>query len=87
MAEQNKKLRLAGREVDVVDVPIKSATEAFVDYELEDGSKLRVKSVLTSALRLEGQNNLADGNPIYIVQTMPVVSVVSAPENLIKKLE
>lgn len=85
MPEQKKKLELAGKELDVSDVPIKKATEPFADYELEDGSILRVKSVVTSVLRLEGLNNPADGNPIYVVVTMPVVSVVSAPKNLIKK--
>ena len=85
MPEEKKKLRFAGNDLNVFDVPIKKATEPFADYELEDGSILRVKSVVTSVLRLEAQNNPENGNPIYIVQSTPVVSVVSAPENLIKK--
>lgn len=86
MPEQKKKLQFAGKELDATEVPLKKATaEPFADYELEDGSILRIKSVVTSVLRLDGQNNPLDGTPIYFALTMPVVSVVSAPENLIKK--
>jgi len=58
-------------------VPIKTATEFFNQYELEDGSVLMVKSVATSILRLEGQYT-PDGKPIYIVLTSPAVNVAKS---------
>ncbi|MGD0694532.1 MAG: hypothetical protein ABSB82_06720 [Terriglobia bacterium] len=88
MPEHKKKLPLFGHEVEVADVPIKKASEYFNEYELEDGSVLRVKSVATSILRIEGQfTPEPDSKPIYIVLTGPVVRVVSsklAPQSAAK---
>ncbi len=78
MPEQKKKLPIFGTEIEVSSVPIVKATEFFNEYELEDGSVLKVKSVATSILRIEGQFNPADGKPIYLVLTSPVVTVESA---------
>jgi hypothetical protein len=78
MSETKKKITVFGHEVDVSDVPIVKAEERFNLYVLEDGSVLRVKSVATSMLRVDGQF-LPDGNPIYIVVTSPAVSVESSP--------
>ena len=81
MPETKKKLTLFGLQIDVSDVPIVKAQEHFNQYVLEDGSVLRVKSVATSMMRVEGQY-LPDGSPIYVVLTSPAVSVESS---LLKK--
>ncbi|MGB6884091.1 MAG: hypothetical protein WBE10_08610, partial [Candidatus Acidiferrum sp.] len=44
MSEIKKTIRLLGHDINVFDVPIKSAIEYFNEYELEDGSKIRVKA-------------------------------------------
>jgi hypothetical protein len=77
MPDKKRKMPVFGMDVDVVDVPITKAVEHFNEYELEDGSALRVKSVATSIIRVEGQFT-PDGKPVYIVLTGPVVSVVSS---------
>lgn len=77
MPEQKKRVPMLGLEIDVADVPICKATEFFNEYELEDGSVLKVKSVATSILRIEGQFT-PDLKPVYIVITGPVVNVVSS---------
>jgi len=79
MPETKKTIRLLGNDVNVFDVPIKSAVEYFNEYELEDGSKLKVKSVATSFLRVDGEYS-ADGKPVYLVLTAPAVNVLSSPE-------
>jgi hypothetical protein len=76
--ETKKKMPLLGREVEVADVPAKHSTELFNEYELEDGSVLKVKSVATNFLRIEGEY-LPDGRPVYIVLVSPVVNVESSP--------
>lgn len=63
--------------MDVSEVPVIKATEGFNEYELEDGSVLKVKSAAASIMRVEGQF-LPDGKPVYIVFTAPVVRVESA---------
>jgi hypothetical protein len=85
MPETKKKIPLFGHETAVADVPITKSTEPWSEYELEDGSVIRFKSVAASVLRFEEQYN-ADGMPIYIVLSSPVVVVASAPENLRKKV-
>jgi hypothetical protein len=74
MAEQKRKMAVFGTEMEVVDVPIASSREETSEYELADGSSLRVKNVATSILRIENQFT-PDGRPIYLVLGAPVVKV------------
>ncbi len=55
-----------GQEVEVADVPIRKAVEFFNEYELEDGSVLKVKSVAMSVLRIEGQFNRMENQCIWL---------------------
>lgn len=77
MAEKKRTISLFGQTSEVVDVPITKALENFNEYELEDGSVLRVKNVAGSILRVKDQYNV-DGSPIYIVLATPVVNVVKS---------
>jgi hypothetical protein len=83
MPEIRKTITLLGNDIHVVDVPIQSALEFFSEYELEDGSKIKVKSVATSFLRVEGEY-AADGSPIYLVFTSPALNVTNAPPELMR---
>lgn len=83
MSETRKKLAFFGKEIDVADIPIKKATEFFNEYELEDGSVLKVKCVATSVLRVEGQF-APDGRPVYIVYTSPAVNVLKSTLTQVK---
>lgn len=84
MALEKKKLKLAGKEIDVTEVPATESKEFFNIYKLEDGAELKVKSVATSIMRIEGERN-PDGNPIYLVLSGNVVSVMHGPEEPAKK--
>ncbi|MGO9590372.1 MAG: hypothetical protein ACLP3K_10055 [Candidatus Acidiferrales bacterium] len=86
MPEVKKKIPLLGQDMEVAEVPVVKADEPWSRYELEDGSVIRHKAVVTSIARLEGQYNPADGKPIYLVLTSPVVVVESVPDRLIKKV-
>jgi hypothetical protein len=84
MAETKKVLKMFGKDVVVSDVPIKSVpNEMFADYELEDGSKLKVKFVATSFMRIDGEYT-PDGKPVYIALSTPVINVLSAPQALLR---
>ena len=78
MPEQKKKMDILGSMRDVVDTPVKSATEFFNEYVLEDGTIIKVKNVATNFLRVDGQF-LPDGRPVYLVLSTPVVNVESSP--------
>lgn len=43
------------------------------EYELEDGSRIRIKTIVTKVLRLDGFYD-AHGNPVYIIQSQMVVA-------------
>ncbi len=81
MPETRKTIRILGFDVKVFDVPIKSATESFAEYELEDGSKVRVKFVASAFMRVEGEY-APDGKPVYLVFSSPAVNVLSSPETV-----
>jgi hypothetical protein len=83
MAETKKTLRIFGNDVAVSDVPIKSAHEQFSEYELEDGSKVKVKFVASQFLRIEGEYT-GDGKPVYLVLSAPAVNVLSSPEAIMR---
>lgn len=78
MPETTKKIKLVGVEISVFDVPIKSASETFGEYELEDGSKIRVKFVASSFLRVPNEYG-PDGKPVYLVFSAPAVNVLDSP--------
>jgi hypothetical protein len=71
-------LNLGGKEIPVLDVQIKEARgEKAFEYELEDGTVLRVRFVANSFYRvLEGWEG--DGNPVYILRGGQSISLVKA---------
>lgn len=76
MPEQKRTMNILGKDMEVADVPITSMKEAVNEYELEDGSILRVRNVATAILRVEGQRN-PDGSPVYLVLTAPAVTITN----------
>jgi hypothetical protein len=86
MPEIKKTIKLLGFDVKVSDVPIKSASESFAEYDLEDGSRIRVKFVASSFLRADGEYG-PDGKPVYLVFSSPAVNVISSPDELMRPPE
>jgi hypothetical protein len=86
MAETKKTIKLLGFDIKVVDVPVKSANEPFAEYELEDGSKVRVKFAASSFLRIENEYG-PDGKPVYLVFSAPAINVLSSPDGLLRPPE
>lgn len=63
--------------VEVTDVEFSPLVpEPFVEYRLSDGTYLKVKTVVTAVMRVEGQTD-PQGNPALAVVTQNVV--VSRP--------
>jgi len=72
---------LSHREVEAVNVDFEAKSEPWVMYELSDGSVLKVRTLVTGIMRLEGEHD-AGGNPLYTVSTQVVIRVVSAPKEI-----
>ena len=82
MPEKKIKVPTPNGMADAVEVGISSSDEKWTDIKLEDGSSLRLKSVIIGALRVEGQWDV-EGNPLYMIKANQVMTV-SAPEHLRK---
>lgn len=66
---------------EAVEVGVKESTERWSDVTLEDGTVLRLKPSVFSAVRIEGEFDPED-NPMYAVKAGQVLLIASAPENL-----
>jgi len=81
---ERRKMNIPGLGVvEGTDVAVVESVERWTEVKLEDGSVLRVKPVVMSVLRLEGQYDPQD-NPMYAIQAGQTMVVASAPEHLRK---
>ncbi len=71
---------LSQRQVDAEQVDFEAKSEPWEIYELADGTVLKIRSILTSVLRIEGEYDQG-GNPIYVVSTQNIVQA-NAPKKL-----
>jgi hypothetical protein len=69
--------------MDGFEVPIADSHERWSELTLEDGTVIRVKTVVASVARIEGQWD-AEGNPLYAVKSSPAMAIISVPDNLKK---
>ena len=80
--ERRRKVQFQGREVDAIEMPFQTGAEFWNEYLLQDGSVVRLKSVVTDILKLEGQVD-AEGNPVYMLKSTNIVSI--SPSDRAKK--
>lgn len=86
MAERRAKIPLPqGGFVEGMEVDVEESTDRWSDVKLEDGTILRVKPVVLSAIRVDNAFDPA-GNPQYAIKSNAVVSIVSTPDNLHRKI-
>lgn len=86
VAERKVKIEIEGKMDDGVEVPVRESSEKWSEYTLEDGTIIRAKLTIFSFIRLDGRYD-ADRNPVYGIKSTATTSVVSAPEQLRKKLQ
>jgi len=70
-----------GKPVQGTDMEIEESSEKWSEMKLHDGTRIRVKSVVTQVIRMDGAYD-NEGNPVYVVKTSPVISVISTPDFL-----
>ncbi len=58
--------------------------DGWSEYELDDGTKIRTRVALVDVKRAVGQHNLANGDPIYLIQAASITNI-DAPAHLKKK--
>jgi hypothetical protein len=64
------------------DVDVLEAKEVWSEYRLADGTVLRIKPVMITVSRIEGEHTI-DGDPVYNMKST-LVTDVRAPQELKK---
>ncbi len=72
-----------GRPVDAVSVKFKNIREEWNEYDLEDGSTIRMKAIVSDVFCIPDEYD-ADNNPVYVVKSTNMV-VVNSPDHLKKQ--
>jgi len=67
------------------EVGVEESTEKWTNVKLEDGTELRIKPTVLSAVRIDGEYD-NDGNPAYLVKAQHLVTVVSVPEKFKRQI-
>jgi len=87
MAERRVKVPLPNGQIgEGVDVPVAKSQEQWSDITLEDGTVLRAKAVIASAVRVDGQWD-QEGNPLYAIKSGQAIVIVSVPPELKRKVQ
>ena len=77
------KINFQGREVDATEVEFQTRKEDWNEYQLMDGSVIKMKAVVGEIVRIEGKYD-NEGNPVYVVRSNNVL-IVRSPDNLKRK--
>jgi len=73
------KVNFEGGEVDATEIDFQTRREDWNEYQLMDGSIIKLKAVVTQILRIEGRYDRED-NPVYRVKSTNVLWVKSTDE-------
>lgn len=77
-----KKYNFAGREIMGEEIEFETERESWNTYVLLDGTKVKLKAVASSIIRLD--EYLPNGDPMYIVNASNVVAT-DVPDGLKRK--
>jgi hypothetical protein len=86
MAERKTKIMVGDRWIEGYEVPVSESSEKWSEFILEDGTIIRAKVALVSAIRVEGEYDPV-GNPVYQMNAAPVIGIVFSDEKLRKKVQ
>lgn len=86
---EGKRVKVTDAKGDLVDgteISVAESTERFCDVQLEDGTQLRAKLSVSSAVRLDDQWD-NQGNPVYLVKSQNVIIVADARDEFKRKVQ
>lgn len=70
-----------GTQARGVSVDVEESNERFSEVRLTDGTRIRIKPVITEAIRVEGQWD-TEGNPVYVIKSANVMTVSEVRDEL-----
>lgn len=80
--DRQTKVIYQGKETDAVEVDFKVVKEDWNEYDLADGTRIKLKAVASNIVRLLNEYD-NEGNPIYLIKSSNVVGL-SVPDKLKK---
>ena len=80
--ERSIKVPYEGKMVEGVDIDFKQIKEEWNEYQVADGTTIRMKVVVTNIVRLTNQYD-KDNYPVYLIKSSNVLTI-SPPEKLKK---
>ena len=86
MPERKAKVSLPMGEVEGTELQVEQSNERWSEFTLSDGTQVRAKLSIASAIRVDGQYDEL-GNPIYAINSSPIFYIVNVPEQYRKKAE
>ena len=69
--------------VEATPVRFKNINEEWNEYDLEDGTTIRMKTIVSEVVRIPDEYD-RENNPIYVVKSTNMV-VVNSPDHIKKK--
>jgi hypothetical protein len=69
-----------GKFVDAQRLDFKPVAEPWCEFDCEDGTRVRIRLLVSEIYRLEGQRT-PDGDPVYFVKSQNLMTAV-VPEEL-----
>ncbi|MDR3520079.1 MAG: hypothetical protein P4L54_00540 [Acidocella sp.] len=85
-AKRAKMILPNGVEVEGAEVQTVESTERWSEFTLDDGTVLRLKMMIASFIRADGQYD-QDGNPVYAVKGAPQITFLSVPQQYKRKTQ
>lgn len=74
------KVPFKGREVDATEVDFQTRKEEWNEYQLMDGTSIKMKLVVSEIFRVPDEWD-NEGNPLYVVKSQNIL-VTRSPNNL-----
>jgi len=77
------KISFQGREVDATEIEFQTRKEDWNEYQLMDGTVIKMKLVVSEIFRIDGMYDDV-GNPVYQIKSTNL-PVVRSPDDLKRK--
>ena len=76
------KIPFQGQQVDATEIDFQTRKEDWNEYQLMDGSTIKMKLVVAEIFRVDGRYD-NERNPVYVVKSNNIL-IVRSPDNLKK---
>jgi hypothetical protein len=84
VADRKVQVPYNGKTVTGTVIEVDETIERASEIRLADGTRLRLKSAVITAIRIDGEYT-PEGDPVYVLNAAPVMTIIEAPANLKKK--